>query len=133
RKRRCPHGYCAEQDIEGFRGEIADNAGQTRTVRPWLGLSWPSYRIQSSKGIAHPFSAGGPKKIRGVCPKINRHPPRAIQATRRLRRLGKSVSNDGPQIRSGNPARVRGFCRERSGLPGTEAGVLEHGRANRAC
>ncbi len=42
--------------------------------------------------------------------KICQRAARAIQATGRLRRLGKSLPNDGSQIRSGNPARVRCVC-----------------------
>ena len=49
------------------------------------------------------------QEMRSVCAKIHQYPARAVQTTRRLRRLGKSVPDNGSQIRSGDSARVRGF------------------------
>src|ERR1700720_2159786 len=63
---RCPHGYCAQQNSKGLRSEIADDAGQTGAVRPRVGLSWASDRIQSGQGIAGSFSTGGPPKMRSL-------------------------------------------------------------------
>ena len=57
RQWRCPHGHCAQQDSKGLRGEIADDARQTRAVRPGLGLSRASDRIQSGQGIARAIAA----------------------------------------------------------------------------
>src|SRR5439155_523235 len=67
-----------------------------------------------------------------LCQKIHQHPARAIQAAGRVRRLGASVSDNGSQIRSGNPPRLRGFRRRRLGLSGAKAGLLEHRRADGA-
>ena len=49
------------------------------------------------------------QKMRSVCAKVHQYPARAVQTARRLRRLGKSISDNGSQIRSGDSARVRGF------------------------
>ena len=50
-------GTALNKILKDFVGEIADDARQTRTVRPWLGLPWPANRVQSGKGIARAFSA----------------------------------------------------------------------------
>ena len=84
--------------------------------------------VKESRGLS-PLEVR--KKSRGVRAQIHRHPARAIQAARRVRRLGKSVSDDGSQIRSGNLARVRGLRGEGPGLRIEEAGLLEHRRADR--
>ena len=69
--------------------------------------------VKESRGLS-PLEVR--KKSRSVRAQVHRYPARAIQAARRLRRLGKSIPDDGSQIRSGNSPRLRRFRRERSRL-----------------
>ena len=131
-QRRRSHGHCAQQNLKGFRSEIANHARQTGAVRAGLGLPRVADRIQGRKGITRPFTARSAPEIGSVRAQICRHPARAIQTPRRAGRLGASLSDARSKIRSGNPARVRGLRRKRSRLSIEETGLLEHRRADRA-
>ena len=56
-----------------------------------------------------PFAARGAPAFRRVRAEVRRYPARAIQAPRRLRGLGSSLSHDESRLRSGNPSRLRRF------------------------
>ena len=95
-------GTALNKILKDFVVKSQTMLGKRAPYSAWLGLSWPANRVQSGEGIARAFSAGGPQEMRSVCAKIHRHPARTIQAARRVRRLGTSVSDDGSQIRSGD-------------------------------
>ncbi len=71
-------------------------------------------KSQTMLGKRAPYIPGwdchGLQEIGSVRPKICRRAARAIQATRRFRRLGKSISDNGSQIRSGNSQSFRRVC-----------------------
>ena len=69
--------------------------------------------VKESRGLS-PLEVR--KTIGSVRAQIHRYPARAIQAARRLRRLGASVSHAGSGLRSGNSARLRRLRREGPGL-----------------
>ena len=83
--------------------------------------------VKESRGLS-PLEVR--QAIRSVRAQIRRYPARAIQAPRRVRRLGASVSDARPGLRSGDPARLRCLRREGARLRTHEAGLLEHRRAD---
>ena len=107
-------------------------AGFRAPLRAGLGLPRAADRIQGGEGIARPVAARSAAEVGSVRAQIHRYSARAIQAARRLRRLGASLSHAGSGLRSGDPARLRRLRREGLVYESHEAGLLEHGRADRA-
>ena len=81
-----------------------------------LGLPRVADRIQGGERIARPFAARSAEKIGSVREKIRRYPAGAIQAARRLRRLGASLSDHGSGLRSRDSSRLCRLRREGPGL-----------------
>ena len=60
--------------------------------------------VKESRGLA-PVEIR--RKMRGVRAQVHRHPARAVQAARRVRRLGESVSHARSRLRGGDHPRLR--------------------------
>ena len=131
-QRRCPHGHGAEQGAQGSDREIEHDGRLSRAVHPGLGLPRAADRVQGGEGIARPLAGRGAPEKRGIRAQIHRHPAEAVQAARRVRRLGASVPHARSGLRGGDHPRVCEVRGEGARLSVEEAGLLEHRRADRA-
>ena len=122
------HG--AEQDPEGFRGEVAFHGGVRLAVRARIRLPRPPDRAES-RPRARPEEArdqprGLPARLPRVRGAFHRRDDAGIPAARDLRRLGPSVPDDELPVSGRHCARAGIVCRAGPGLQGQEAGALVH-------
>ena len=131
-QRRRPHGHRAQQDPQGSGREIENDGRFSRalTCPGWdcHGLPIEYKVVKESRGLS-PLEVR--QRSEAFARKFIDIQRDAIQAPRRLRRLGASLSHDGSGLRSGNPARLRRLRGAGAGLRIDEAGLLEHRRADR--
>ena len=142
RERPHPHGHRAEQDPQGSRREIALDARQQRGVRARVGLPRAADRASGGQGArSRPGERGRAPgdgshgeapplpRVRG---QVHRHPARGVPAPGRVRRLERSLPDDGARLPGGDRARVRPLRRPRPGAQGAQARALVHALQDRA-
>ena len=112
-----PHGHRAQQDPQGHRGEVADDAGPRRRLRPGLGLPRPADRAPGRQG-ARPRQGrdrraqrDGSVEKRRRCREYAREfidiQRAGVPAARRRSATGTTLPDDGARLRGDDRARVR--------------------------
>ncbi len=130
RQRRNPHRHGAEQDPQGFRGQVPQHAGLRRALPAGLGLPRPAHRTEG-RPRTRPEEARDvhrrlPPRLPQVRREVRRHPARGLQAPRHHRQVGRPLPDDGLPLPGSHRARPGRVCRRRHGLQGQEAGALVH-------
>ena len=118
-------GHAAQQDPEGHDRQGAPAQGPRRALHAGLGLPRPADREPDREDLR---PQPGTCRRAGQEPRLRHRADRAadgrLQAPRRARRLGSSVSHDGLRQRGRRDPRAEEDHRARLRLPRPEAGVL---------
>src|ERR1035438_3412011 len=101
-----------------------------------MGLPWTSYRDQGGRSAgpqeARHGPAGGARGVPQIRAEISRSATPTVQANRRLWPMGQALLHDGPELRERRNGDVLFVLPARTGLQGTEIGLLVRARQDRA-